>query len=82
MLRFYPQYKLEDFENMDVKTFRTLHLGMTCLKAEENLYSMEVASYPHMDDKNRRKTHKRYYKNAYPENFEKRTVKTSELQLV
>lgn len=82
MLRFYPQYKIEDFENMDVRNFRVLYNGMIRLHAEEVLYSMEAISYPHVQDKQRNKIHRRYYKIAYPENFENKALKTSEIELI
>lgn len=67
---------------MDICTFGFLCRGMEQLKAEEHLQLMDAVSYPHIDSKARTKKHKIWYKQAYPENFEKRVVKTTDLELI
>lgn len=67
---------------MDVRTFSKLVKGMEQIKAEEHLYAMDYISYPHAKDTERRKMHKSWYKRAYPENFEKKVIKTSDLELI
>ena len=66
---------------MDVNTYHILARGMEQLQAEEQLLSMDAVSYPHSDQKHRRKSHKKWMKQAYPENFEERTLKTTDLEL-
>lgn len=82
MLSFYKQYKLEDFLNMDINTFKFLAKGMSQQEAQDHLLLMDAVSYPHLDSKNRTKSHKKWYKIAYPENFEQKVVKTSDLRLI
>lgn len=62
--------------------FNFLVNGMRQLKAEEQLYLMDAVSYPHIDMKQRSKKHKELYKKAYPENFEQRVIKTTDLELI
>jgi hypothetical protein len=81
MLRFYSQYKYDDFLEMDSYLFSVLYNGMVQVLAEEHLKCMDFSMYPNADDKSRRKMHKEWYKLAYPENFESRIVKTTDLEL-
>lgn len=81
LARFYQQYKVEDFLNMDVRLYHILIKGMEQVKAEEQLIFMDAVSYPQMNQKARRKAHKNWYKQAYPENFKNRPVKTTDLEL-
>lgn len=81
LLRFYQQYTIEDFLNMDIRHYKTLINGMEQVKAEEHLVLMDAVSYPQMNQKARRKSHKNWYKQAYPENFQHKPVKTTDLEL-
>ena len=79
---FYQQYKIEDFLAMDIRLFNILSLGMEQMIAEQQIRNMDFAIYPHIDDKGRRSSHKSWYKKAYPESFESRVVKTTDLELI
>jgi hypothetical protein len=81
LVRFYQQYKLNDFLEMDIATLSIFIKAMNQIEAEEQLFKMDSSIYPHMGDKDRRLAHKKWYKIAYPENFEQRTVKTTDLEL-
>ena len=81
LLRFYQQYKVEDFREMDIATLGTLIGGMSQVLAEEHLLLMDAVSYPHTDQKARRGQHKKWSKEAYPENFEQKVLKTTDLEL-
>ena len=82
LLRFYQQYKIDDFMQMSTKTLSTLITGMNQISAEEHLYKMDAASYPHYSEKYKPKHHRNWYKIAYPENFESRPIKTTDLELI
>ena len=56
--------------------------AMRRIKARERLEAMDSYSYPHIKDKSRSKKHREIYKAAYPEKFEERAVKTSDLELI
>jgi len=81
LLRFYQQYKLEDFYLIDTHTLSVLVMGMEQVTAEEQILRMDAASYPNYAPKDRRSSHKSWTKKAYPENFEARAVKTTDLEL-
>jgi hypothetical protein len=66
---------------MDVSTFNLLVNGMKRLEASEHLMAMDWSIYAHISDKDRKKQHKKWYKDAYPEAFEEKVVKTSDLEL-
>ncbi len=66
---------------MDVVTFSVLVNGMKRIEASEHLMSMDFTIYPHIGDKDRRKQHKKWYREAHPEAFEEKIVKTSDLEL-
>lgn len=67
---------------MDVKTFYLLVTGMDRIEAAEQLMSMDYTIYPHISDKDRRQSHKKWYRKAYPEAFEEKIIKTTDLELV
>jgi Sec7-like guanine-nucleotide exchange factor len=81
LLRFYPQYKIDDFLDMDMMTLCSLSTGMEKVMAMEQLLAMDYVSYPKSDEKSRRASHKKWYKLAYPESFENKVVKTTDLEL-
>lgn len=81
LLKFYQQYKIDDFLNMDVNTIGMLINGMDRVEAMNHLMNMDFVAYPHVDNKSRKANHKKWYKKAYPESFEERVVKTSDLEL-
>jgi hypothetical protein len=81
LIRFYQQYKVDDFLEMDLSLLSVFIRGMTQLQAEEHLMSMDAISYPQSDQKSRKASHKKWSKLAYPENFEDRAVKTTDLEL-
>jgi len=80
-LRFYQQYKIQDFLEMDIRILSILVSGMGQVMAEEQLNIMDAISYPHRDDKGRKKQHREWSKLAYPDKFEQRIVKTTDLEL-
>lgn len=81
LLRFYQQYKLEDFYLFDTYTLSILTNGMEQVTAEEQILRMDAASYPNYNAKDRKSSHKSWTKKAYPENFEARVIKTTDLEL-
>jgi hypothetical protein len=54
---------------------------MERIRARERLFEMDANQYPTLNQKEMRKRHKDLYKIAFPENFENRTVKTTDLEL-
>jgi S-methylmethionine-dependent homocysteine/selenocysteine methylase len=66
---------------MDVRVFSVLVNGMNQVKAEEHLMLMDALCYPHSDQKQRSKQHKKWSKEAYPESFEQKVLKTTDLEL-
>lgn len=48
-----------------------MNSAIDILYSLEILDQLQVSTYPHMDDKNRTKTHRAYYAQANPEVFEK-----------
>lgn len=66
---------------MDVRMISLLINGMERLQAMEHLMNMDFSSYPHADNKTRKSEHKKWYKVAYPEAFDKKTIKTTDLEL-
>lgn len=67
---------------MDVRVFSMLNTGMDQIRAEEHLHLMDAISYPHITDKARSKQHKKWSKQAYPENFADKIIKTTDLELI
>ena len=67
---------------MDVPTLSLLINGMKLELAHEHLMQMDAYAYAHMDSKSRSKHHKKWYKEAFPENFESKTLKTTDLELI
>jgi hypothetical protein len=55
--------------------------AMERIKARERLYLMDALLYPNMPQKDRRKKHKEISKAAFPENFNERILKTTDLEL-
>ena len=55
--------------------------AMERLKARERLYLMDALQYPTMQHRDKKTKHKQVYKAAYPENFDSRIVKTTDLEL-
>ena len=52
------------------------------IKARERLKLMDVLDYSNrLTDRDRKSKHRKLYKIAYPDNFKKRVVKTSDLEL-
>ena len=56
--------------------------AMKIVKARERLYSMDANIYPHVNEKERRKKHKDIYRVAFPEKFNSKVVKTTDLELI
>ena len=67
---------------MSLATLKLLIEGMRQIGAFEQLKSMDAISYPHMDNKERKKSHKKWSKEAFPENFEAKILKTTDLELI
>lgn len=56
--------------------------AMERIKARERLYMMDAAQYPTLQDRARKDRHKSVYKQAFPESFDSRIVKTTDLELI
>ena len=54
---------------------------MERIRARERLYMMDALLYPNMIDKDRRKKHRDLSREAFPEHFEKKILKTTDLEL-
>ncbi len=53
------------------------------IQAREMLRTFTTADYPNITDKRaKKKLHRNVYKVGFPENFEKRVVKTTDLELI
>lgn len=50
--------------------------------ARERLNMMDAVKYATLSFKDQQKKHKEVYKKAYPDKFEQRIVKTSDLELI
>lgn len=55
--------------------------AMERIQARERLYLMDATQYPSLQNKDRKDRHKSVYKKAFPESFEARVVKTTDLEL-
>lgn len=66
---------------MNIRTLSLLSAGMYQVKAEEQLWLMDAAQYPHAQKEDRKKVHKKYYKMANPVD-KREAVKTSDLKLI
>jgi len=61
----------------------THHLeAMKRIKSIERLELMDAIQYPHISDKDRHKRHRAVSKEAYPENFRDKILKTTDLELI
>lgn len=70
-------------DNLDYPTFNKLYEGMHQILAREMLRQFTVADYPNIQQRrDKRKLHKNVYRVAYPDNFKKRAIKTSDLELI
>jgi hypothetical protein len=68
---------------MDFQTFEKIYDGMHRILAKNMLRDFTVADYPYIkNSKDKRKLHKNVYKIGYPEYFEERIVKTTDLELI
>jgi len=56
--------------------------AMERIKARERLYLMDALLYPNMPSKDKRKKHKDLTKLAYPETFQEKILKTTDLELI
>lgn len=54
---------------------------MERIKARERLYLMDALLYPNMTSKDKRKKHRDLSKQAFPEKFQERILKTTDLEL-
>lgn len=61
--------------------FSILARGMEQIKAENDLRMMEVISYPHVDSKTRKISHKKFTSIAYGED-DKKVLKSTEIRLI
>lgn len=60
-----------------------LYEGMHQITARQMLRQFTVADYPNISNRrDKRKLHKDVYRVAYPGNFEKRAIKTTDLELI
>lgn len=81
-MRFYPQLTPEVIANLTTKEISYFYQAMKRMEAKDRLEGYEISSYPKREYKDQRKRHREAAQIAYPENFEKRTLKTSEIELV
>ena len=72
---------MEDITAMTPQRTKIYLQAMERIKARERLFLMDAAQYPHLQPKDKKTRHKKLYREAYPENFEERTVKTTDLEL-
>ena len=67
---------------MDFQTFNKLYDSMHRITAREMLRTFTTSDYPYINDKkSKKKLHRDVYKIAYPENFEEKVLKTTDLEL-
>tara|TARA_R110000868_G_C10972548_1_gene770416 strand:- start:12984 stop:13190 length:207 start_codon:yes stop_codon:yes gene_type:complete len=67
---------------MDYATFELIYEGMHRILAKNMLRSFTVADYPYIKEaKAKRKLHRNVYEVGYPENFVKKIIKTTDLEL-
>jgi hypothetical protein len=81
-LHFFPSLTEEKLLAMTPQKTKFYVQAMDRIRGKERLYAMEAAQYPHIrtqTDKN--KEHRKVYKAAFPDNFSKRVLKTTELEL-
>ena len=79
----YYSYKLEDVLEMESADYNTLTRLMLMNEARDKLSAFEANVYSKLKDDKRKEVFKRYYKIAYPQNFEvKNVVKLSDLNRV
>jgi hypothetical protein len=55
--------------------------AMERIKSKERLIMMDSLQYPTLEIKEKKKKHKEVYRQAFPENFEERILKTTDLEL-
>ena len=68
---------------MDFQTFNIIYEGMHRILAKNMLRDFTIADYPYIRDRSaKRKLHRNVSKVSDPSSFEKRVVKTTELELV
>jgi hypothetical protein len=81
-MRFYPQLSEENILAMQPQKSKMFIQAMNRIKAKERLVSMDALQYPHMKQKDKNEKHREVCKQAYPENFVERVLKTTELELI
>lgn len=55
---------------------------MNIMKAKERLELMDALQYPSLQPSDKKQKHRFLYKQAYPENFKKKIMKTTDLELI
>lgn len=81
-MRFFPQLKEDDIAAMTPQKVKYYVQAMEMIRARERLIMMDAALYPSLVEREKKKKHKEVYRAAYPEKFEKRVVKTTDLELI
>ncbi len=72
---------LKDISAMTPQQSKLYLQAMERIKARERLYLMDALLYPNMPSKDKRKKHKELTKLAYPEKFQEKILKTTDLEL-
>ena len=80
-MRFYPGLKHQDILAMTPQQTKYYLQAMERIKARERLVLMDALQYPMMNRKEKNKKHRQVYKQAHPENFENKVIKTTDLEL-
>ena len=75
-------YKLHEVRELDHIDFYTLYYGMHRIIAKNMLNDFTTNDFPNLQNKSRKEIHKKIYKIAHPENFTKKVLKTTDLELV
>ena len=55
--------------------------AMERIRSQERLYLMDALQYPTMQKADKKQKHREVYKAAFPDNFNRRVLKTTELEL-
>lgn len=70
----YYGYKYHEVINLDIRLYDYLSRAMYVNEGREALKRLEFSTYPKLKEEGRKKVHRRYYKQAFPQNFEKKNV--------
>ena len=80
MCRFYG-LKPSEIASLEVDDYQDLWLAISQIEAQEILVNLGIVTYPHMRKEDREEYHRKHYKIAYPDNFEKNNPSVTLAQL-